>query len=159
MARSPGEAIAYKMHRIGVEVTGASKTSMQRAGRKVQQRIEEEIRAVAPGMRLSGVGTKGAKVGVLLSVSSTGPNAVAYVRAKGPLHLLENDTDPHFIDPKVRSAGEALVLVDGGIRRSVHHPGTKGKQPWKKGSEVAIPQGMDILRDRMSDAVLAGFRA
>src|SRR4051812_10988285 len=56
--------------------------------------IRSETAAAAPGMRLRGVGRRGAKIGVGFDVVGTA-NPTALIRARGPYHLLERATKPH----------------------------------------------------------------
>lgn len=157
-----GQQLAHKMHRVGVEITGASKTSVQRVARSTKTRLEASLRQGAPSMRLSGVGRSGAAIGVSAAdVRSKGTHASALIRATGPLHLLERDTKAHFIDPTPRSRDvtEALVLLDGQLRGSVYHPGTKGKKLWEKGVKDATPPAVAEMRRSMTQAVVRGVRA
>jgi hypothetical protein len=106
------------------------------------------LRAASGGdLVLSGVGKKGAKIGVNYKV--TGKTAI--VAAYGPVPLIEGPTKGHDI-PKVRKRGQRksnILIINGNvITGPVHHPGTKGKHPWRKGVELARP-GIDrILRTR-----------
>ena len=84
-------------------------------------------------MRLSGIGERGARVGARFDVFGT-VNPSAVVKATGPLHLLEHDTDPHDIGPKKgRRGAKALRLANGRFASGVHHPGTTGSRPFEKG--------------------------
>jgi len=111
--------------------------------------------------RLSGVGKKGAKVGAGYDVKGT-RNPIAIVRARGPLHLLANRTKPHAITPKARRSkrgAAALSMPDGSYRASAQHPGTRGKNTWRRGVDIGLPKALRILRSSTVDAVKRGLRA
>lgn len=101
--------------------------------------------------RLSGVGKRGARVGVRTTFD--GPSAI--IQATGPMQLIERDTSAHSI-PRVvgsrrtRTAAGKLshkretngrnlngqkVLFFGGrfVTGPIQHPGTKGKHPFERG--------------------------
>ena len=132
------------------------------------------INAVAGGDgRLSGVGVRGAKVGARFSIKGTSTSPESFIKATGPLPLIENDTKGHvirskhvrgkarrgFVGPtalgqfkqkKVTGPSLAPVLNIPGIgyRRSARHPGTKGQHPWRKGKKRAQPVITKIMRKR-----------
>jgi hypothetical protein len=109
------------------------------------------VLAATNGGRLRNVGKSGASVGVF----NRQEGATAFVRARGPLHLIEWDNSPHEIPSATRtrrqrtaagrlshkreSTGRQLsqrrILVINGnvITGPVKHPGTKGKHPFEKG--------------------------
>ncbi len=125
---------------------------------------KKSVQAFMPG-RLRGVGKKGAKLTVKYNEHGEGEEATALVFVNGPLQLIERDTKRHQI-PRQRSSASfegvfgKAVLPAAVTRRSgkgqsrvftrVMHPGTKGKHPWAKGVEAAVP-----LINREFDA--AGF--
>jgi hypothetical protein len=90
-------------------------------------------RAVGGDRRMSGVGRGGAAVEVTVRAVSDG----SIVRVGGPFHLLERATRAHEI---VARSGGGLVLGGGSdVRRSVSHPGTRGKGTWA-GAEPAAAE-------------------
>lgn len=128
-------------------------------------------------MRLSGVGKKGARLGVLDSVKSFGPNVVGILRATGPWQLIERDTKPHTI-PRLkggrsRSTGftrqygpafggvneRKLKLPNGGVRSVVFHPGTQGKKPWAKGAAVIVKTAPELYERGIETAMRGVFGA
>jgi hypothetical protein len=90
--------------------------------------------------KLSGVGRKGAKVGVRYDIQ--GRRNSALVRATGPFQLIERDTKAHRM-PRERKTARAkkrvVVIPNVGVRAWAQHPGTKGKHPWAKGVAAAVP--------------------
>lgn len=127
-------------------------------------------------MKLSGVGPRGAKVGVRYDIKHGGlAGASAVIRATGPLQLIDGDTSAHRVTSKYlkgtrasRSAfgphvpngarkgrggrqgpvQRAVIKLGGDIghRYSAHHPGTAGKDTWKKGRALATPAARKIIR-------------
>ena len=76
-----------------------------------------------------------------------GPRPEAFVRIRGPFHLVDRDTEPHDLKPKTRGRGSRKkALAFGGIvRASAHHPGTKGKGIFanaKAKADVVVPKVM-----------------
>ena len=104
--------------------------------------------AVGPDMRMSGAsrGKAGAKVGARYKVYAKAGDPVAYIRATGPLQLIERDTQAHTITARGRTrkkrgkgfrAGAKALTVGTGFRVRVEHPGTRGKHPFERGVELA----------------------
>jgi len=117
------------------------------------------VGAVGADMRMSGVGKKGAKVGVRYDVLGFA-NPTARVYATGPLHIVERGTKAHRI-PKQRGARarKRLLVIPGvGVRLWANHPGTKGKHPWERGVAAATPAVPRIYQAELIKAVKATFR-
>ncbi len=115
-----------------IQVEGIAKT--------VTSAIRASIDRAAPGGRMRGVGKRGARVGARYDV--TGPQT-AFVKATGPLHLLERDTKEHVI-PKERARGRrqgrpVLKIGDRFVTGPIAHPGTKGKHPFEKAVVATQP--------------------
>lgn len=114
--------------------------------------------AVGADMRMSGIGKKGAKVGVRYDVLGfTNPTARVY--ATGPLHLVERGTKPHRI-PKQRGARARkrfLAIPGVGVRMWANHPGTTGKHPWQRGVAVAVPRVPAIFQAEVHRALKETF--
>jgi hypothetical protein len=102
-------------------------------------------------LRLSGVGRKGAKVGVRYNVAGVGADAKSLVFATGPFHLLERDTKagPR---PHKRRRGRGKKRFIGPIQ-SGFHPGTQGKHPFAKGVTAATPLISRLLQTRSTLAI------
>lgn len=131
------------------EVEGASLAAVKSASLVLKTSAVGEIRSVVGvDMRLSGVGPKGAKVGVTYKVD--GPTSL--VRATGPLHFVENDTKA---GPRPRKRGSRKRPAG----REYGHPGTKGQRPFGKGIEKAQDKAFKILRKAQIDAVTRGLRS
>lgn len=103
------------------------------------------IRGVSPS-RLRNVGRNGANLGVRVQVLGVGTSALGRVAASGPWQIIEYDTRPHPIPKLKGSRGKkfgpsfgGVKLPDGGVRRQVFHPGTKGQLPFHKGAVLAHP--------------------
>lgn len=109
--------------------------------------VKRTILALTPA-RLRGVGRRGgaragAKLGVRYTVSDLKDGAESRIKATGPFPLIERDVREHDI-PRA-SARKPLVAVipnastRDGVFSHVHHPGTRGKHPFERGSNLAIP--------------------
>jgi hypothetical protein len=82
-----------------------------------------------------------------------------YVNASGPYQLIERDTAPHT-EPRARRRGKRKTLLIPGIgyRRTVHHPGTHGKHPFKTGIEAYTPEVSRIFERELHRAMQRTFR-
>ena len=147
-SRSAAEFVG-KINRAGDAFRKAERDALSEAAFAGKKIIEGSIRSVVPDMRMS-MGGRNAKVGVRYDIKGTS-KPTALMRATGPLHLVENDTSPRVI-PKERKrrrgARKTLLLPDGGLRRSVKHPGTKGQQPFAEGRKAAEPVMTKMIRSR-----------
>jgi len=140
-SRSPAE-LASKLIRAGEAVPAAARAGVSQAAFLVKKSVQAELQAAGVnGGRLRGVGKKGAKVGVSYTVAGT-EHPTALIRATGPMHLIESDTKAHEIKAK---KAHAINIGGVGPRASAHHPGTRGKHPWAKGVDHAIPLVPEVM--------------
>ena len=128
--------------------------------------------AMRAGSARRGIGdTSGAKVGVRYHMEGTPDKPESFIKATGPLQLIERNTDGHvirsthltgykrrgFTGPTLPSqfkvkkvTGPTLqpvLNIPGiGYRRSARHPGTKGQHPWERGRKLAAPAINKIMR-------------
>ena len=106
--------------------------------------------------RLSGVGKRGAKVGVRFDIRGERLT----MKATGPLHFVANPMSPHRI-PRVRKTNRAkrrVVVIPGvGVRAHARHPGTKGKNTWRRGVTSARPKVTKVMRSETANIIKRGF--
>lgn len=133
-SRTPAE-LASKFRHAGGAVRGAARDGVGKAALLVKTSVLSQL----PTTRLRGVGKRGAKIGVRYDIKGT-QNPTALVRATGPFQLIERDTKAHKIEPKKRRSGKRAIVTPQGPRAWAFHPGTKGKHPWEKGVQLAIPK-------------------
>jgi hypothetical protein len=137
MADTVAQFVA-KTGRMGGELTRLEHRTVEVAAQVVKRSVQVQmVGAGVKANRLRGVGKKGARIGVRYDIDQK----KALVRATGPFHLIENDTKAHRI-PKQRGARARTryaVIPGVGVRAYANHPGTKGKHPWAKGVEAAMP--------------------
>jgi hypothetical protein len=162
MSSSVASVFARKMQAAAFEASRGADPALRKAGLVMKTVVEASIRSVAPSGRLRGVGRAGARVGVRYDLLKQGGRNGVRLRATGPLHLVERSTKPRDIQPRARRARTgraALRFSDGSFRPAARHPGTRGKAPFGKGIERAIPAGTAAVRGVMVDAVRKGIRA
>lgn len=147
MAVSSASQVAARLEKAG----GAIRKAQLQAVKNAALVLKNANRAGAPA-RLRNVGRNGAALGVSFRVTG-GANPTAVGRATGPWPIIENNTKPHIIVPKRKRAGGGLRLPDGGIRRSVHHPGTRGKQLFHKSTIAGTPKAVKELHKTTALAV------
>lgn len=161
-------AFARATRSMGPAMRAAEVSGVRAAALQGVTIIRAEIRQAAPSGTLKMNG-KPKKIGVGFKMLS---GARARISAQGPLHLIERDTQQHYIPRAAQKslisyrlnkktggltatqrkrrgrAGQATVLKIPGIgyRRLVLHPGTKGKHPFA--------QGVDEARRRMGRTIL-----
>lgn len=146
-----------------------------------------ELERVAPSQRLRHVGKPpGAKLSVSYDIKGT-RNPTALITAKGPWQLVESDNKAHPITSKfgggsrgsrgkrvigasvgaalggTGSAGlgggrRAVLNIGGSFRRSVPHPGTKGRHPFRKGRDKVYPVIVKELGSTVTTAVRQALR-
>jgi hypothetical protein len=158
VASSVGKQVASRLNKVAREVNGASKPAVNKAANIVKTFTLVEVTKASGGdLRLSGVGRKGAKVGVRYKIGGASGDVEAVVSATGPLHFVEHDTKP---GPRHRRKGRRgrANAFGAGPPKPAMHPGTKGKQPFKKGVAKAKPYALKALRAAQTDALKRGFR-
>lgn len=142
MTSTPAQ-FAMKMHRAANGITDADRQIATLAAMIVKRSAQRELAIAAPRGRMN-VGKRGQRVGVRFDMRS---DDSVVVRMTGPAHLLERDTKGHRIPREFKGRGRSRgrnvkkLLIPGiGVRMSADHPGTKGKEPWKKGLATALPR-------------------
>lgn len=65
-------------------------------------------------------------------------------------HLLDHDTRPHEINPKVKTF---LAIGPTTFVAAVSHPGTKGKLMWEHGVDLALPKIRTMAESNMAALV------
>lgn len=144
MPSNVGPSVAARMQKVAGEVGRADRVAANGAGLAAETVLLAEVGKAAPGLRLRGVGRTGAKVGVRHNVRGA-KSPTAIVRAVGPLHLIENPSKPHEIQPRKRGGKKALSTPYG-PRASVQHPGVRNpKRPWAKGKPKAEAAAVKVL--------------
>lgn len=144
----------------------AQKAGVSKAALYTTRMIRTEITRVTGDNRLSGVGKRGARVGAEYELRGSAQNPTAYIQAKGPLHLVERDTDPHPIYPRgltysttrrgnIRRRGRTKALKFGGrFATYADHPGTTGQHPFEHGWRKAAPKAPKIFQAEVRKAVV-----
>lgn len=146
-------ALSAKCAAAAKAIEKARKEAVKKAAQSLRADVEQSRnKAVGGDGRMSGVGKKGAKLGVQLK--AVGP-VDQRLKASGPWPLIENNTPAHAIKPKKR---KAIVIGGGIVRANAKHPGTKGKQPWRKGIDAGRPEAVKILRKQTTDAAFGVFK-
>lgn len=162
MTSAAGPAIKKKLHAIAREVERSQRAATMRGAGELKKAVERQPGFPKSG-RLRGVGKSGSKVGVRYDLKGDGR---AEVKATGKgFQLIERDTKAHPIGPKKARArkqtgrGGGVKLPDGSVRRTVKHPGTKGKHPFEKGIADGTPAAVRAMRDQTMPAIRKGLGA
>jgi hypothetical protein len=156
MADSVAQFVA-KTGKMGNELTRLEHRMVETAALAVKRSVTAQmVAAGVKGGRLRGVGKRGARIGVRYDIK----DKKALVRATGPFHLIERDTKAHRV-PKQRGvrARKRVVVIPGvGVRAYANVKGTKGKHPWEKGVDAAIPVQHMAQGVALHQAVLKAYR-
>lgn len=133
---------------LGKRLVRAEKTLARDSALGLKEAALNTTSDAAPAFRLSGVGKRGAAIGI--SSRQVGPTTY-FVKATGPYQLIERDTVAHTEPRKVagsrlrkgrkrkdgtrgadvlRKRGVTLSIPGIGYRQWAKHPGTKGKRPF-----------------------------
>lgn len=143
-------------------VQAGRRETLMRAGKIGKAEHEKVIRRDSGGdMRLSGVNAaKGrggnTKVGARFDINADNVE----FKATGPLQIIAHDTSAHGIasayirsarthrsnyavvsPDRLRHTARTVINIPGvGYRRWARHPGTKGKDTWRRGAVLARPK-------------------
>ena len=127
------DSLVARIGKIARNVQTAELHAVNAAALAAKTTILPFVAASSGGdLRLSGVGRRGAKVGVRYDIKGT-TNPTALVRATGPLHFRESDTKAGPRPHKRRRRRSSIPETVYG------HPGTKGVHPWARGKAAARP--------------------
>lgn len=161
MPSTVGKQVGRKLDRTVGELKRAPRVAVTRAAQAMTTEVRQHIAGATGGdSRLSGVGRKGAKVGAGYKVLSANK---AIIQARGPLHLVERTNKDHAVVPKARRVARggrvAMRMPDGRFRRGpIHVRGSKGKQPFEKGTRAGIPAAAQEIRQAFSAALRRGLK-
>lgn len=83
---------------------------------------------------------------------------------RGPVHLIANPTRPHLIQPRrrpgvrTRRRGASALTINGDVRASGNHPGTKGK-PFAREANAAAKRTLPAVFQKaaVSEPLKAAF--
>lgn len=158
-ARFTGPDLRQRILKLQHAVEDGRAQAVRKAGDAAQSAHESVMRSDSGGdLRLSGVGRNGAKIGVRVANRSSGLTSTAKVSASGPLPLIDKRTKPHRV-PRLRSRGRRRVIaIPGiGVRAWANHPGTPGKDTWRRGRSKAEPKIDQLMRSSMRIVIAKGM--
>lgn len=179
-SRSFGE-LAKKMEASARAIETKSDVEVTEANAlKAKTVILAHMKRAAPRLTLQVGKTKKKRIGVRYDLRKD--KKAAIVKATGPAHLIERDTDKHTIPKDLggtlthtasgrkRSAKSAAkraeqartrnvrkYVINGKVRSgSIKHPGTKGKHPFEKGVKAFLPSAGKTLEAGL-DKIMKGI--
>jgi hypothetical protein len=179
---SAGKDFADRLGKLSTAIEKGQADTVRAAALKAKNAQLDVMRPHSGGdLRLSGVnrakGRQGnTKIGARFDIKSSGRKVRAEVKATGPVQLIANDTAGRvirsayakgrsrkgFVGPtaggQFRGDRRAVLNIPGiGFRRSVRHPGTRGKDTWRKGRKGAEPKVTRVMRQETANIVKRGF--
>lgn len=146
---------AAQAGRFPVALEQARKAGARKAAAGMTTAVRGTTRAAAPGGVLIGVSRKGARVGVVVQESRNGD---WLVKVTGPYQLIERNTRAHREPAAGRRRRKAMLIPGIGYRRSVHHPGTRGKHPFERAVDAYGPQVPAVFDREVAAAMTKTFR-
>lgn len=148
---------AKQMAQIGRVLSEAEGKAVRRAALEAKRIQLAQLKDAAPNLVMRVGKNRRTRVGVGFTMTTRDGRPAAVMAARGPVHLIERDTSPHWIP---RQLGGTITHTATGRRRSkasivrrkanvnkvlkignnlvkgpIKHPGTKGKHPWGKGAD------------------------
>jgi hypothetical protein len=137
---------------LPAELEAARRSGAQKGALGLTTTVRRNTQRVAPGGRVN-VGKRGARVGARFDRA---PSGDYLVKATGPYQLIERDTSAHT-QPRPRRKRKVLLIPGVGYRRSVRHPGTKGRHPFEKAVREYGPQVPKVVAREIRDAMGRAF--
>ncbi len=147
---------AAKIMDAADNIAGSRRKAIEAAALVAKGNMLDAYRAAGVGQRLRGVGKAGARVGVRYDVKGHA-NPTALVKATGPVHLANNPTSAHVIQPRPRR-GKKAITPGGPPRARAMHPGTRGKGFWQAGRAAAEKDAPEAYMKEHVRAVRRAFR-
>lgn len=156
-SKSFGE-FAHKLTNLQDNLEDVPKRGVSASALHIKRQVMQRLGSSGAPVLLRGVGKKGVKVGVRYDVKTFTANTTALITATGPFQLVERDTKAHAM-PRQRKRGRkrALKIPGVGFRASARHPGTKGKHPFAKGVQDAMPKVRKEFNEAVSDSITKVF--
>lgn len=147
-----------RIDKIETAIERSARDSIRAAAAEAKATQQDVMRRDAGGdLRLSRVRSgRGAKIGASYKLTPVSPWS-ATVRATGPVPLIASRIKPHAIPKAGRRRRKMLAIPGIGVRASVQHPGTKGKDTWDRGRKRAAPKVTKIIGRRTDEAVKRAF--
>lgn len=149
------DQLAARLQRAGSDITRANRVGVEKACLAGKGVMLSALTSAVGGLRLSGVGRSGARVGVRYDVKGY-QNPVGILRYVGPVHLVNNPTAAHEILPRARQRtakgnarrGAKALAPKGAAwtRASAQHPGTRGKKFAERAEPVVLEQSERIIK-------------
>ena len=164
---------AARIMQIGMAAQKSQKDAVFRASMLVKQEIEKELtRAIGGDHVMSNLRNKSGfkRFSVGFNIKGT-TNPTSLIRARGPWGLVENGAKPHSIPKRGQLARRSrlgrggfsdrkAMPINGNFRYVVrNHPGTRGKQPFRKGLDRATPRAIKVLHTTVHSAVVDVIRS
>lgn len=146
-----------RINKIDKAIEQSKRDTLHAAAQAAKEAQEDQMRGDAGGdLRLSRVRSgRGAKIGARYDINADSAN----IKAVGPLPLLANPIKAHQIPTSGGRRRKLLSIPGIGVRASVHHPGTRGKDTWNRGREKAEPKVTKIVGKRTDDVVRKAFQS
>lgn len=145
---------AAKMERAARRMAFAERQGVTEACKAAKVTMLSSARTAGINGRLSGVGAKGARVGVRYDVKGV-DNPVGIVQWYGPIHLAAFGTKAHDIKPKKKKA-----LSPSGnpwAAASAHVRGTSGKHFAEPAFAIVVASAPRIVENAVKRELLSIF--
>lgn len=146
-----------KLLRTSQALKAAAPRAVNAGAAVVKASVDAEISAVTTGSYLRGVGRSGATVGTKILPARSTVRPVAGIVGTGPLWLIERDVKPHKM-PAPGSRRKRPYRTPEGPRRSISHPGSRGKHPFERGVTRSRAAAALAMRRVIDDTIRRNLR-
>jgi hypothetical protein len=147
------DQLASRLVSGGRAVTRANRIGVEKACLAGKNVMLANLLAAAGGKRMRGVGKSGSNVNVRYKVVGY-QNPVGTISYSGQVHLLNNSTRPHTIEPKRKKA----LSADGAWAAArAEHPGTRGKNFHAKSEPIVLAQSKRIITQEVRSHLARTF--
>jgi hypothetical protein len=155
----PGD-LKRRVDKIETAIDKSARESVRLAAQAAKGIQLDVMKSDAGGdLKLSRVRSgKGAAIGARYDLRGMGRESTAGVKATGPVPLIANPSKAHAI-PKKGRRRKVLAIPGIGVRASVQHPGTKGKDTWNRGREKAERKVRTVIGRNTDQVVAKAFRS
>jgi hypothetical protein len=154
-----GSDLRRRVEKIERAIDTGARDIIRQAAQEAKDAQLDTLRRDAGGdLRLSGVGRRGAAIGARYDLRGMGRESTAEVKATGPVPLIANPSKAHAI-PKKGRRRKVLAIPGIGVRASVQHPGTRGKDTWNRGREKAERKVKTVIGRNTDQVVAKAFRS
>lgn len=147
--------LANRLTRTGNAIGNAPRSAVTKACQAGKAVMLGALTSAVGGTRLRGVGASGARVGVRYRVFGPASSTTGILQYTGPVHLVNNATSPHTIEPRRRKALSPASRA--WVATRAEHPGTRGRDFAGPAERVVLANAKRVIDAETRARFRAGF--